>query len=124
MKYAKLLIIPVLLACFGAGFWLGSHTVQQTTVPQGHLLGVTVLSPDGVPMQDLEVDLWSSTKQGGEPDAGVSVTNGDGLAVFRVPAGSYRIGFNLVNFPEGLDPKDVLVSVSEDTNVTLNLQKS
>lgn len=63
-------------------------------------LEVQVLAPDNLPVTGLEVDLWLASTAGGPPDAGRETTDDSGVASFRVIAGSYRIGFNMLNFPE------------------------
>jgi len=76
-------------------------------------LEVKVLMPDGSPAQSLEVDLWTSDAVG-PPDAGIAYTNDEGVAVFKVASGSYKIGFNALNFPEGVAyPQQVAVEVVE-----------
>ena len=69
--------------------------------------------PDGSLAQGLEVDLWTSDAKG-PPDAGTAYTNDEGIAVFKVAPGSYKIGFNALNFPEDLaHPQPVTIEVVE-----------
>ena len=63
------------------------------------LLRIKVIKPDSSPCTNLEVDLWTSSAPAGSPDAGYAVTDDNGIVVFEVPAGDYKIGFNLSNFP-------------------------
>ena len=64
---------------------------------------VEVLYPDGEPASGLEVDLWTDDAPQGPPNAGVETTDGDGVAVFVVGEGCYKIGFNALNFPAGYE---------------------
>lgn len=90
-------------------------------------LRIKVTKPDGSPCANLEVDLWTSSAQAGPPDAGYTTTDASGIAIFEVPAGDYKIGFNLNNFPtdEYAFPRQkTLVSVQGDetTEEVIRLQ--
>jgi hypothetical protein len=78
-------------------------------------LKVIMLAPDDTPVQGLEVDLWTADAPPGPPNAAIKYTDKDGSVTFKVPPGSYRIGFNMRTFPEGLIyPGDVEVEVTEE----------
>ena len=51
-----------------------------------------VIQPDGLLCANLEVDLWASSAPHGGSDA-------NGVAAFETPAGDYKIGLNLTDFP-------------------------
>ncbi len=73
-----------------------------------------MLDPEEQPITGLEVDLWTIDAPPGPPDAGIARTNESGVATFRVPSGRYKVGFNLMNFPEQfICPSWMSVAVSE-----------
>lgn len=65
------------------------------------LLEVTLTIDTGSPLSKIEVDLWKADSKGA-PNAGISYTDDNGLAIFNIPEGEYEIGFNLNNFPDNL----------------------
>lgn len=79
----------------------GAPTTGVYPLPGETTLRVKVLQPDGTPVTGLEVDLWTATSSTGVPDVGMATTDIYGIASFRVPADSYQIGFNYINFPLG-----------------------
>lgn len=118
----KLSITVILIvAALITGYLIGSFKG-----PADATLYILILSPDGSPMSGLEVDLWYNTTLAGPPDAGVSLTNSSGIAVFSVQKGGYLIGFNLNNFPATLEsPEKMPVSVfNEFNNATVNLHNN
>lgn len=78
-------------------------------------LKVIVLAPDDMPIQNLEVDLWTADAPPGPPNVAIKYTNKDGIVIFKIPPGNYRIGFNMRTFPKDLIyPGDVEVEVTEE----------
>jgi len=75
-------------------------------------LEVQILAPDNSPVPNLEVDLWLASTLGGPPDAGRRHTDANGVVTFRIIAGDYKIGFNMLNFPENYVPVEENVSLS------------
>jgi len=63
-------------------------------------LQVVILDAEGRPIVGLEVDLWTIEALPGPPDVDFVITDENGVATFVVPSGKYKVGFNLVNFPE------------------------
>jgi hypothetical protein len=78
-------------------------------------LEVIVSTSDDTPLKNLEVDLWTADAPPGPPDVGVKYTNESGVAVFKIPFGSYKIGFNVKTFPKGfIYPEQVQVEVTTE----------
>lgn len=100
----------------GPGYYLWAAGGLQPAIISAFgnvTLEVQVLAPDNSPVANLEVDLWlESTPPGGPPEAGRPWTDANGVATFRVIAGDYRIGFNMLNFPENYVPVGENVSLS------------
>lgn len=92
--------LAVVLISAVALFFYSRSSSQPTYLEGGEVLEIQVLGPDGGPISNLEVDLWTSETPAGPPSAGVSATNGEGIAVFKIPEGNYLVGFNMINFPE------------------------
>jgi len=88
---------------------------ERPRILQGNAtLEVKVLAPDDTPVQNLEVDLWTADAPSGPPTAGINYTNKDGIVIFKIPPGRYKIGFNLNNFPKNvIYPGQVEVEVTE-----------
>jgi hypothetical protein len=77
-------------------------------------LEVKILAPDDTPVKNLEVDLWTADAPSGPPNAGINYTNKDGIVVFKIPPGRYKIGFNIKNFPKNvICPETIEVEVTE-----------
>jgi hypothetical protein len=87
----------------------------ETHFLQGNAtLKVIVLAPDDTSVKNLEVDLWTENASG-PPNAGINYTNKDGVVIFKIPEGSYKIGFNAKNFPKNLIyPEPITVNVTEE----------
>jgi hypothetical protein len=81
-------------------------------------LKVIILAPDDTPFQNMEVDLWTADAPPGPPNVGIKYTNESGVATFKIPAGDYKIGFNVKNFPKDyIYPEEIPVSVTEEKTV-------
>jgi hypothetical protein len=127
MKSGIMIIAILMAGAFIAGYFAGSFNANPTgsnliNGPNATLY-VLILNPQGLPISNLEVDLWHDTTLEGPPDAGVSFTNSSGIAVFLMPKGGYLMGFKLLNFPDNLEAqREMPVSISDDFNsITVNL---
>jgi|YelNatPaOPRAMG01_1025707.scaffolds.fasta_scaffold89020_2 hypothetical protein len=88
-------------------------------------LEVKILAPDDTPFQNLEVDLWTADAPLGPPNVGINYTNKDGIVIFKIPPGRYKIGFNLKNFPKNIvypEPVEVEVTEKEVAQKIIKLQ--
>ncbi|MEW6222586.1 MAG: hypothetical protein AB1476_04655 [Candidatus Hadarchaeota archaeon] len=95
-------------------------------------IGVEVVAPDNSPLAGLEVDLWlesagyASTNWRPLPDAGKGFTDTGGRVTFKVIAGEYRIGFNMLNFPQDNylpTESTVHATAKGSTSITIQLQQ-
>jgi hypothetical protein len=127
MKFNLANVAALVIAAFALGYFAGSFKANPAdsdliNSPNATLY-VLILNPQGLPISNLEVDLWHDTAIEGPPDAGISFTNSSGIAVFLAPKGGYLIGFNLLNFPDNLEAqREMPVSISNDfNNITVNL---
>ncbi len=92
--------ILIIAAVIGVYFYLNSSP-QPTQLIGDETLEVKVTMDNGTPLPRLEVDLWQVGSKG-PPDAGISYTNDESIAQFKIPDGEYEIGFNSANFPGNL----------------------
>lgn len=82
-------------------FQFSKKSQQPQTIEGEETLEITVTMDNGVPLANIEVDLWQAGSQG-PPDAGYNFTDSEGVVIFNIPDGEYEIGFNGVNFPGNL----------------------
>lgn len=94
-------IIVAVLILAAITFWILKQEPQTQTIEGEETLEITVTMNNGVPLTNIEVDLWQAGSQG-PPDAGYNFTDSEGIVIFNIPDGEYEIGFNGVNFPENL----------------------
>ena len=111
------------------GDFYSPFLICQTEKPrilQGNAtLEVKILAPDDTPVQNLEVDLWTADAPSGPPNAGINYTNKDGIVIFKIPPGRYKIGFNANNFPKNIiypEPIEVEVTEKEIAQKIIKLQ--
>ena len=64
------------------------------------ILEVTLIMDNGLPLENVEVDL--ADQPGAPPVGGVAITDQNGLAVFNVKPGKYFVFFNDNNFPKNV----------------------
>jgi hypothetical protein len=120
-----LVLPPSTLNLPGPGYYIwvaGNLQPAMLSAFSNATLEVQVLAPDNSPISGLEVDLWLRSTGFGPPDAGRQRTDAGGVAVFRVIAGEYRVGFNMLNFPENYIPFDVPVTVAGTVRKIVQLQ--
>lgn len=112
----KMIVTFLLIAIF---LFFGCTANNEETNQPNFLIGeevleVIVMGPDNLPLKNLEVDLWTKEKLSGPPNAGYTITDEQGKAIFNVPIGEYKIGFNTLNFPQNLEnPVAIYVVVTE-----------
>ncbi len=130
MKLSIIITAGLVAVAFITGYFAGSFKVgtiggsnTEVNTNMNVTLNVLILGPDGLPINNLEVDLWHDTTTTGPPDAGINFTNASGIAVFSLQKGGYLIGFNLINFPSSLEvPRETPISIiNEFNNVTINV---
>ncbi|MDD4353176.1 MAG: hypothetical protein PHN56_01825 [Candidatus Nanoarchaeia archaeon] len=123
MKFNTIIILIFVVLSFIAGYLTGSFkpNVEDSNIVsniQNSTLYVLILNSEGLPVNNLEVDLWHDTTTEGPPDVGVSYTNSSGIAVFSIPNEGYLIGFNLLNFPSNFEAvRETPVRVSENFTI-------
>ncbi len=103
----------------------GKQQGEPGSLAGNETLEIFILNTDGSPLGNIEVDLWKKETMAGPPDVGFEITNSQGKAVFRVPAGEYRIGFNQVNFPKNMEypePEFVVVEEGIPSSRTITLK--
>ncbi len=126
MKRTKYLFYATLaISIIGAVVVSGCVKQGPEVLVGNETLEVTVLTPNGSPLGNIEVDLWKKDTRAGPPDASFAVTDEDGIIVFNIPEGEYQIGFNLVNFPENLiypEKESVLVEKGIVSKKTITLE--
>lgn len=103
MKKSEIITIVIVLVLIVGGiiFYLLKNEPQPKFIEGDEILEVIVTMDNGVPIGNVEVDLWVAGSQG-PPDAGYNFTDEQGVVIFKIPDGEYEIGFNGVNFPENL----------------------
>ena len=95
----------------------GQQSGQPETVTGNETLEVIISNTNGNPITNVEVDLWKADKASEAPNAGITKTNNQGIATFKVPAGNYLAGFNGIDFPqEFFFPEKIPVEVKVGTN--------
>lgn len=99
----KIIIISgvVLIALILVGYFYFNSSQEPKQLIGEEILEITLTIDNGEPLSKIEVDLWKVGSKGA-PNAGISHTNDNGLAIFNIPDGEYEIGFNLNNFPDNL----------------------
>jgi hypothetical protein len=121
----------ILWGNFSSPFLICSPTPKNITEERGvqylegnATLEVTILASNSTPFQNLEVNLWTADAPPGPPNVSIKYTNESGIAVFKIPLGSYKIGFNMKNFPKDfIYPEQVQVEVTtEITQKIIKLQ--
>jgi hypothetical protein len=95
-----IIIIGILIILGFVGFYFLKNT-YPTYLIGDETLEVVVTMDNGIPLGQIEVDLWKSGSSGA-PNAGINYTNEEGVVIFKIPEGEYEIGFNLNNFPGNL----------------------
>ncbi|MCL4417395.1 MAG: DUF4198 domain-containing protein [Actinobacteria bacterium] len=93
-------ILLIIAAIVGYFYFTNSQEPKQLIGDE--TLNIKVTMDNGTPLSKLEVDLWR-TGSNGPPDAGISYTDEQGIVTFKIPEGSYDIGFNMDNFPGNLN---------------------
>ena len=85
---------------------------------------VEVLDYDNKPVPDIEIQLDGRVPAPGNPDKISSVTNSEGIAVFKVDSGSYKAVFPETSFPAKYklqSPINIEVSADTASRYTLRL---
>lgn len=107
-------------------FQFSKQTPQPQFVEGEETLEVQILDPGNNPIQNVEIDLWTSENQNGPPSASYETTNSEGKVLFKIPQGNYLIGFNGYKFPEEfIFPEKISISVEKGENkkaITLELK--
>lgn len=85
--------------------------------PETYTLTATILSPDGEPVEDMDVGL--STYPDGE-DVATKTTDANGQVTFKVESGGYELAADVSESPH-TEYGTHLVTVNEDTEYTINL---
>lgn len=90
------------------------------------VLEVTLQKEDGSFLSGVEVDLWADGKQEGPPTAAIEETDTRGIATFNLKSGTYWLGYNLENWPSGLEipvgQTEVKVESGKTNSVTIILE--
>lgn len=80
---------------------------------------IEILDSENKPSPGLQLevkDLDVTAGAPGKPDRVIAYTNSEGIAVFKLNAGSYKIVFNSTNFPKGHElPGDIEITIQPDT---------
>lgn len=130
MKLGLIELIFFLGIAFFAGYYSSTYqifsggTADYNFESGSSIIELTAIRPDGTPLANLEIDLWKNITLTGAPDAGMNVTDENGILTFSVPAGTYRIGYNANNFPSGLIPPEITITIAdnETKNYTLDFR--
>lgn len=101
MKRIVIISGVVLIALILGGYFYFSFLQEPKQLIGEEILEVKLIIDSGSPLSKIEVDLWKAGSRGA-PNAGISHTDDNGLAIFNIPNGEYEIGFNLNNFPNNL----------------------
>ncbi|MCX7923192.1 MAG: hypothetical protein N3B21_14465 [Clostridia bacterium] len=92
------------------------ETIDETYKQMWGIAEIEVLDKDNKPVPDVMLEIEGLVLAPGLPDKVLSYTNAEGIAVFKINEGNYKI-----SFPESKLPKDYLppssfdISVSHDT---------
>jgi len=118
MKKSLILIVGGIILIVGLILIFSLKPNSSPKFVEGEeILIVQILDSNSNPLENVEVDLWTSEKFNGPPTAGYNITNSEGKVIFNVLEGEYFIGFNLENFPsEFLQPEKVEVEVRKGEN--------
>jgi hypothetical protein len=73
--------------------------VQNLNLNKWGIAEIEVFDKDNIPVPDIELCVEGNPSAPGNPDTLIAVTNSEGIAVFRLNEGSYKIGFSNTAFP-------------------------
>lgn len=97
-------------------------TIPETLTQRWGIAEIEVLDKDNKPVPNLELAVGSTVFAPGYPDKLLSYTNSEGIAVFKMDEGIYKIGFTESKFPKQYvlpDPMDITVSAGSVTRYTI-----
>lgn len=96
----------------------------ETEKQKWGIVEVEVMDKDNKPVSGLELAVQGIAVAPGHPDNVLSFTNSEGMAVFKLNEGSYKLGFSEPNFPKqyNLPPSfDAIVIPDEVTRYSIRL---
>ena len=85
---------------------------------------IEILDKDNLPVPNIEFSVQSPVFSHDSPDYIYSYTNSEGIAVFRLNEGEYKINFVEAKFPKNLklpDPIDISISYNTLNRYTIKL---
>ncbi|MBS3072220.1 hypothetical protein J4477_00090 [Candidatus Pacearchaeota archaeon] len=121
MKKEVIIGICILILIILVGYFYFNFFQEPKQLVGDETLEVKLTIDNGNPLSKIEVDLWTAGSKGA-PNAGISHTDDNGVAIFNIPEGEYEIGFNLNNFPDNLvypEKTYVLVEKGISTSKTI-----
>ncbi|MDP4182692.1 MAG: hypothetical protein Q8942_16585, partial [Bacillota bacterium] len=98
---------PMYFELKSAGTTILSIELERTSDQNNQKWGIAeveVFDKDNKPFPNVELNVGDNLSAPGNPDRLIAVTNSEGIAVFRLYEGSYKIGFSTAKLPKNLIP--------------------
>lgn len=99
-------------------------TIPEVTKELSGIMEFEVLDKDNKPVPDLELSLGSKSFTSSYPEYLYSITNSDGIAVFRRNTGTYTVSFTYSKFPKQYilpNTIEAVINAESTTRYTIRL---